>query len=397
MVRTAPSPLAGPGFLFAALVGLAGCSRGHEAPQPTLPTVTVSYPIRQEVRDYEDYTGRTAAVDSVQVRARVGGYLQKINFKEGADVKEGDVLFVIDPRPYRAAYNQAEAQVRLQQAQLAYNEAVYQRDLGLYRTQAISKEELQQALTQRNSSRASLNAAKANLETARLNLEWTKVTAPVAGRIGRTLVTRGNLVAADQTVLTTIVSQDPIWVYFDVDEPTALRVQKLIRQGKVKSIRAGARVPVYLGLSTEQGYPHEGYVDFVNNQVDPTTATLEVRAVFANPKPRVGYRLLSPGLFVRVRVPIGAPYRALLVNAGAVLSDQDVRFVYVLDGNDRVARRNVELGNRHGGLVEIAKGLTLRDRVIVNGIQHVQPGMKVKARLVPMPREDPNVQTLTPK
>jgi RND family efflux transporter MFP subunit len=386
MTRIGIVPLARLGLIVGLCIGLGGCSKASsEGPGVKPPTVTVSYPIRREVRDYEEYTGRTAAVDSVQVRARVSGYLQKINFKEGAEVKEGAVLFEIDPRPYQAVFNQARAQVRLQEAQLAYNEAVYKRDLRLFRNQAISEEELQQAETQRNTSRASVNAAKANLETARLNLGWTKVTAPIDGRASRTLVTRGNLVTADSTILTTIVSQDPMYVYFDVDEPTALRVQQLIREGKVKSVRAGAKVPVFLGLTTEKDYPHEGELDFVNNQVDPTTATLQIRGVFENPKPPVGYRLLSAGLFVRVRVPIGAYYRALLVNAEAILMDQDLRFVYVLDGQNQVVRRNVTLGSEHDGLTVITEGLRPRERVVVDGIQHVRPGMTVKPRLVPMP------------
>jgi RND family efflux transporter MFP subunit len=355
-------------------------------PETSPPTVVVSYPLLREVRDYEEYTGRTAAIDSVQVRARVGGYLDKINFKEGADVKQEDVLYEIDPRPYQAALAQAKAQVELQTAQLKFNEAVYNRNVRLLSSgQAVSVEDVQQSLAQRDTTQAALNAAKANVEQAQLNLGFTKVRAPINGRIGRTLVTRGNLIVADQTLLTTIVSLDPIYAYFDVDEPTVLRIRQLIREGKFKSARAGAIVPVSLGLATEEGFPHEGHVDFVNNQVEPSTGTLQVRAIFPNPKPPVGERFLSPGLFVRVRVAIGAPYQALLVIQRALGMDQNLRVVYVLGDQDKVERRDVELGTQQGALQVVQKGLGPKDRVIVSGIQHVRPGMAVNAQLEDMP------------
>ncbi len=211
--------------------------------------------------------------------------------------------------------------------------------------------------------------------------------APISGLIGRTFITPGNLVMADQTVLTTIVSQDPIYVYFDVDEPTVLRVQQLIREGKYKSARdQGVRVPVYLGLTNEQGYPHEGYVDFINNQVSPTTGTLQIRGVFENPKPPTGPRLLSAGLFVRVRVAVSAPYQALLVTQAAVGTDQNLKYLYVLDDKNTVVRRDVQLGApQQNDLQVIKSSLNANDRVVVNGTQHVRPGVVVNPKLVPMP------------
>jgi RND family efflux transporter MFP subunit len=351
------------------------------------PTVTVSYPLVREITDYAEYTGRTAAVDSVQVRARVSGYLQKVNFKDGSEVQAGEVLYVIDPRPYQAAVRQAQAQVNLQQAQLKYNEAVYQRNVRLMNAgQAVDVETVQQSLSQRDVTRAQLAAAQASLEQAQLNLEWTDVRAPINGRLSRTLVTVGNLVIADQTFLTTLVSMDPIYAYFDADEPTVLRVRQLIREGKFKSAREpGVRVPVYLGLSIERGYPHEGYLDFINNQIDPSTGTLQVRGVFTNPKPPVGDRLLSPGLFVRIRVPTGPPHQALLVNQRAVGTDQNLTYVYVLNDQDEVVRREVALGSQQGDLQEITQGLRPDERVLINGLQLVQPGTAVTAKLVPMP------------
>jgi RND family efflux transporter MFP subunit len=371
------------------LVAISGCRSGVEqstgAGTPVV--VSVSYPIQREVRDYQEYTGRTAAVDSVQVRARVSGYLDKINFKEGAEVKEGDVLYVIDPRPYQAVLSQAEAQVRLQEASLKLAEAEYRRTSSLLRAgQAASQEDVDKALAQRDTARASLNAAKAAVEQARLNLGFTEIRSPIAGRIGRTLITLGNLVVADQTLLTTIVSMDPMYGYFDVDEPTVLHIQQLVREGRFKSAReAGIKVPVYLGLATEDDYPHEGYIDFINNQVDPNTGTLQIRALFPNPKPAVGDRVLTPGLFARFRVVIGAPYQALLVNQRAIGTDQNIKYVYVVNDENKVERHDVELGAQQGSLQVIRKGVGPKDRVIVSGLLHVRPGLVVQPRLVEMP------------
>jgi RND family efflux transporter MFP subunit len=414
--------LIGLGLFLGAGAGLTGCAHPPpQAPGMAPPEVTVSHPLRREVRDYEEYTGRTAAVDSLEVRAQVTGFLEKIHFKEGAEVKKGEVLYRIDPRTYRATLNQAEAQLRLQQAQLKYQEAVYQRDLRLLENHAISEEEVEKDRAARDTARASVNAARAAVEQARLNLGFTRIQSPITGRVGRTLITRGNLVVANQTLLTTVVSLDPMYVYFDVDEQTMLHIRQLMRAGKFRSVRpeAGAfpvvaaetagliaspggqgpllglavlipggtlpRVPVFLGLANEKDYPHKGYVDFVNNQVDPSTATLQVRGVFANPKPPIGDRLLSPGMFVRIRVAIGAFYRPLLVISSAIGTDQDLKFVYVLDEQNKVVRRDVELGTDHDGLTVITKGVTSRDRVIVDGLQHVRPGVVVRPRLVPMP------------
>jgi RND family efflux transporter MFP subunit len=374
-------------LLLGLSLGLAGCAHTPgEAPAGGPPTVTVSHPVRREVIDYEEYTGRTAAVDSLEVRSRVSGYLTKINFQEGAEVEKNTVLYVIDPRPYRAALDQAEAQVRLAQAQLKFQEAVYQRNLSLSRTRAVAEETVQQSLEARDTARAQVNAARAAVEQARLNVEFTEVRSAISGQIGRTLITRGNLVVADQTLLTTVVSLDPMYAYFDVDEPTVEHIRDLIREGKLPSIRdKGSKIPVHLGLATEKGYPHEGYLDFVSNQVDPSTATLQVRGVFANPRPLVGPRLLTPGMFVRIRAAVSPRYRATLVNAAAIQTDQDLKFVYVLDDQNKVVRRYVTLGPEHEGLTVITKGLGPADRVIVDGIQHVRPGMVVNPRQVPMP------------
>ena len=387
--------LATPGLLLAVCLGLAGCAHTvAKAPKPGPPNVTVSYPLHREVTDYEDFSGRTAAVDSVQVRARVTGYLEKAHFKEGTEVKEGEVLFEIDSRPYKAAAEQAQAQVQLQEAQLKYQKAVYRRNVQLSATSAISPEELQQSLAQRDTAEAQLKAARASLVQAKLNLAWTRVRAPITGRVSRKLVTRGNLIVADQTVLTTMASEDPMYAYFDVEEPTVLRIRQLIREGKLHpDVKKTIRIPVDLGLVTEQDYPHKGYVDFINIEFTPSTATLQVRGVFRNPKPPVGKRVLAPGMFVRTRLLIGPPYPALLVVQKAVMEDLSVTYLYVLDAENKVRRRNVTLGTKQEGLVVVARGLNPEDRVIVSGLQHVHPGVVVNPVIVPMPIPRPEEVT----
>jgi RND family efflux transporter MFP subunit len=358
--------------------------------------VSVSTPLLQKVTDYKEYTGRTAAIDAVQIRARVSGYLEKIEFKDGDEVKKDKILYQIDPRPYEAALNQATAQVHLQEAHLKYNEAVYQRNVRLQTNgQAVALEDVQLSLSQRDTSRAQVEAAKASAEVARLNLEWTKVTAPIAGILGRTLVTQGNLVIADQTPLTTLVSQDPMWAYFEVDEETMLRARELIREGKLKSVRDKVRIPVSLALANEKGFPHGGYVDFVNNQVTTSTGTLQVRGTFANPKPPVGVRVLSPGLFVRIRIAISPQYDALVVTQGAIGTDQSLKYLYVVDDKNRVVRRDVQLGTQQGQLQVITAGLKANEKVVVDGLQHVMPGAVVTPKTVPMPGSESKTERAT--
>jgi RND family efflux transporter MFP subunit len=365
-----------------------GCHPGvPPMPKAGPPTVTVSYPLQRQVTDYAEFPGQTAAVDSVDVRARVSGYIKQVNFQDGADVKKGDVLYEIDPRPYEDALNQAKAQVSLQEAQVKYYQAVYQRNLKIEKGgPAVAVEQVEQSLEQLNTSKAQVAAAEATEKQAELNLNWTKVRAPISGRLGRTLVTPGNLIVADTTVLTTIVSEDPMYAYFDVDEPTVLKVRQLIREGKYKSAREpGVHVPVYLGLSNEQDFPHQGYLDFINNQVNPSTGTLQLRGVFSNPKPPVGPRLLSPGFYVRIRVAVSAPYQAMLVTLAAIGTNQNIKYVYVVNDENRVVQHEVTLGAQQGQLQVIKKGLKPDERVIVNGLQHVRPGMEVQPVLEPMP------------
>jgi RND family efflux transporter MFP subunit len=376
-------------LLLGACLGLLGCTgTSGEAPQKGTPTVTVSYPLKREVTDYQDYTGRTAAVDSVQVQARVTGYLTRIYFKEGEEVKEGTVLYEIDPAPYKAAFDAAKAQVAQNVAalELAKQNNARAKTLNKGKEPGIAKAEVDQNESLEKQAVANLNFAKANLKTADLNLGWTKVTAPVTGLIGRLLVTRGNLIAANQTTLTTVVAQDPMWVYFDADEPTVLRVHELIRQGKFGPPGTdAAKIPLRLQLTNENAFPHGATMDFVNNQLNSATATLLLRAIFPNPRPAIGPRLFAPNMFVRVRVPTSASYQALLVNAEAVGTDQDLKYLYVVDNDNKVVRRAVKLGSLQDGLQVIAEGLEPGERVIVSGLQRVKQGAIVEARLAPMP------------
>jgi RND family efflux transporter MFP subunit len=379
-------------------VGLvaAGCApRPSEEPASDPIPVTVSSPVEREVTDYADFTARTAAVDSVELRARVWGYLDKVNFKEGALVKKGDALFEIDPLTYQAALNQAVGNLASIEARVERLNADLKRARRLVGTGAMSREEYDKIAGDQGEAESSRAALKAAVERAKLDLGYTKVTAPVSGRVSRYVVTVGNLVqAGDQgggTLLTTIVSVDPMYAYFDVDEYTVLRVRRLIREGKAISARDG-EVPVWLGLANEEGFPHQGTINFVDNQVNPRTGTLRVRGVFPNKD-----EALAPGYFGRVRVRIGFPHQALLVSERALDTDQGQKIVYVVNRDNKVVSRPVRVGALHDGLREITDGLKPGERMIVNGLQQVRPGITVEPKLVEMPGQDPKSEARNPK
>jgi RND family efflux transporter MFP subunit len=373
-------------LVFSAGMVLSGCARPPtENPATTAASVTVSYPVEKPVTDFVEFTGRTAAVDSVEVRAHVWGYLQKVNFKEGALVKKGDVLFELDPRPYQALLNQAKAKVAQDQAQLTFDEAEYQRYLKLVGSGAVSRSDMDKIQAARSVDLANIAADKAVVASRQLDLEYTKVTAPVGGRVSRYVVTVGNLIqSGDQnggTLLTTIVSVNPMYAYFDIDERTVLRMEQLVREGKARSLRdLESGIPVCLGLANEQGYPHQGTIDFVDNQVNPKTGTLRVRGVFANQD-----EALAPGLFARVRVPLGHPHQAVLVADRAIDSDQGRKVLYIVDKKNQVAVRPVQIGAIHEGLRVIEEGLKPGERLVVEGLQQVRPGVTVEPKLVDMP------------
>jgi multidrug efflux system membrane fusion protein len=350
--------------------------------------VPVSKPVEREVTNYVDYTGRTDAVESVGVRARVTGYIDRIPFKEGAEVKKGDILFEIDPRPYKAQYDQAQGQVELNQASHKLAVTTYQRDQAIANSVAggISQQQLDQDKAAVDEAAARIKAAQAALEVYKLNLEFTKVTAPISGLISRYYYTPGNLVMQDQTLLTTVVSVDPMYAYFDMDEPTLLRVKRAINEGRIKLPAQGADIPILMGLQGEDGYPHRGSFNFVNNVINPSTGTIAVRGVFQNPRPPNGTRLLVPGMFVRIQLPIGQPHQALLVIDRAVGSDQGLKFVYVVNQEHKIEYRRVTTGPlQDDGLRVIEEGLHPEDWVVTGALQQVRPLMEVSPSEMPMP------------
>jgi RND family efflux transporter MFP subunit len=374
-------------LVFTVCLTVAGCAQPPaEAPASPPILVPVSYPIEREVTDQKEFTARTAAVDSVDVRARVFGYLDKVNFKEGALVVKGDILCQIDPRPYQAVHDSAEGQIKLNEARLKEAIADHARALEIDKTPgAISKQDLDKYEAAKATAVAAVAVAKANAESARLNLEFTSVVSPISGRVSRYVVTVGNLIQPGNqgggTLLTTIVSVDPMYAYFDADEHTVLRVRQLVREGKADSVRDGG-YPVSLGLADEDGHPHQGTVNFVDNQVNPKTGTIRLRGVFPNKD-----QVLLPGLFARVRFPVGRAHNALLVSEGALDTDQGQKILYVVNEKNKLVSRPVQLGALQNGLREITEGLKPGERVIVNGLQQERPGIIVEPKLVDMPRK----------
>ena len=344
-----------------------GPARG-EAPNVE---VTVAVPVQREVTDYVDFTGRTAPCQEVSIRARVNGYVTKIFFTDGGRVKQGDVLFEIDPRPYIVELDRAKAEVTRCEARLRTTSAAFHQATKQRAQNAVSEEQLQQAQGNQEEAQAALTAAKAGVNLAQLNLEFTHVTAPIDGRIGRALLDVGNLVKGDESQLTTIVNSDPASVYFDVDERTALQLQRLFH-GRVWE----RHLPVSVGVVDEEGFPHRGVLDFVDNRVDPDRGTVKFRARFPNPN-----GLLSPGLFARVRLPQGEPRKSLLVADRAIHKDAGGKYVYVVDNKNRAFYRRVTAGALHeDGLRAIEDGLDPDDRVVISGLTGARPVVPVKPR-----------------
>jgi RND family efflux transporter MFP subunit len=359
---------------LAALALLAAACGGREAPAPPPPNVSVARPRVQEVIDWDEYTGRLQAIDSVEVRARVSGYLESIHFADGGTVKAGDLLFVIDPRPYEAVLARARGELALSQARLELARKDLARAQQLLKSRAISEEEADTRAAGVRQAEASAAAAKAAVDAAALDVEFTRVVAPVAGRAGRHLVDEGNLVTSGPTgatLLTTIVTLDPIHCYFEADERAYLKYTRLARSGERASSR-DVNNPVRVGTADEKDFPHVGWMDFVDNQFDPGTGTMTGRALIPNPE-----LLLSPGLFVRVRLLGSAPYRALLIPDEAIGTDQAQKFVWVLDAENRAQYRRVQVGVLHEGLRVVREGLGPEDRVVVAGLQRVRPGIVV--------------------
>ena len=323
-------------------IALAACNNQQPATHLSPPEVTVSKPVQRDIVDWVEFTGRMAAISFVKIMPRVSGYIVNIPFSEGDIVHKGDLLFQIDPRPYQHAYEQAVGQLQQATANQQLQEVTFTRQQRLRDTGVIAKEDYDTALSNKNQAKAQVVSAQAAVDSAALNLEFTRVTSPIDGRVSRQLVNIGNLVQADTAELTTVVSVDPIYAYFNVDELAELRYQRLVKDGKLVSSREGG-APVYVQLQDETGFPHEGIINFADNAYDSSTGTLLVRGTFRNPD---GF--LVPGNFIRVRIPASPKYNALLVADRAIGSDQDEKFVYVVDSakfcpssshNCRAARR----------------------------------------------------------
>jgi multidrug efflux system membrane fusion protein len=346
------------------------------------PRFAVSKPVQRHVAEYADFAGRTEAVQSVELRARVAGYLVRTTFMEGSEVKKGDLLFEIDPRPYEAQVLQAQSQVGLAEAQVKLAQATLARDKPLVGKGGVTEHDLERDTAAVDEAMARLRAARAGVDLCRLNLEFTKVVSPIDGRVGRYYVTVGNLVNQEQTLLTTIVSHDPMYVYFELDERTAMRLARSRRVGEAR----GGQLQIEMGLPDEEGLPHRGIVDFLNNRVNPDTGTITARGVFPNPRPAGGTWLLSPGMSVRVRLPVGEPRRALLVSDSVIRSEKKMNFVYTLDGDNKIQRRWIVTGPiQEDGLRVITQGLNPDDWVVVGNLQQARPDLQVQPQPTPMP------------
>lgn len=374
------------GFVAAA-VGcgiLAGCGGSAPAqsggpPAPPPPEVQVSVPVTAEVTDYQDFPGRLAAVNSVEVRARVTGYLNKIHFEEGSEVKQGDLLFEIDPRPYEAELARAKGNVVQSEGRLKRLESEYERAKNLSARKAISQEEIDRITGDRTEALGAVAVSEAAVQMAELNLSFTKVTAPLSGRIGNRTIDPGNLVKADETSVTVIVSTNPIYANFDLDERSMLRLKRLIGEKKISWSTKGG-IPVLMGLADEEGYPHVGMINFADNRVDADSGTWRLRGRFDNSE-----GLLAPGLFVRIRLPIGGPVKSLLITEEALGTDQGQKFVYVVKPDKKVEYRRVKVGRIHNGLRVILDGLTTGEQIIHSGLQRARPGIEVAPTVVDMP------------
>lgn len=357
--------------LTAALTGCKATGQEEAAQAPPPPQIDIAQVNLEEVVLWGTFTGRIAAQESVDIRPRVTGYIDSVTFNEGELVQQGDVLFTIDQRQYQARKQLAQAELARMQSQLDLANSEAQRANELWQRRAISQEEFEQRTAAVTAARAGVNAAAATLENAQIELEYTEIKAPISGRIGRAEITRGNLATANTSLLTTLVSVDPVLVYFESD--------RQMSENALSSLRT--EVPVRVRLENEDGH-YSGKLDFIDNQFDSRTGTLRHRAVVANP----GHRL-KPGQFARVEMPVSNASQAILVDQKALLTDQDRRYVYLLDDENRASRRYVSVGHSFDGLVVIDEGLADGDRVVINGLQKIAfPGMQVTPQKVDMRR-----------
>ncbi len=394
--------------LACGLAILAGCGQRNAYVPPPPSEVTVAVAVQKPVTEYVDFTGTTRASEEVKVRSRVQGYLYDIHFQDGGDVRQGDLLFTIDQRPYQAKYDQAKADVDSRKAFAGRAKSIYARTQKLLSTGASTKEDVDKEKGDWEVALADVAVADAKMREAKLNLDFTEVRAPISGHIGRREVDIGNLITADNTILTTIAQYNPMYVYFTVSEQDHLNYLKRVREhtpGTLEefskqpppALAAGAvalpafnpwgklsalgvvkllspRYPVEMGLANEKGYPHRGVIDFADVTVDPGTGTLLLRGIFDNPQPYY----LAPGLFARVRVPISSSAKALLVPERALSADQQGRYLLLVNKEDVVVRQSVQVGSQVENMRVITEGLKPGERFVVDGLQRARPDAKVK-------------------
>ena len=361
---------------------VAGCSKsGGGASAPPPPQVTVAQVLEKRVKDWDEFTGRLQAVETVEIRPRVSGYIDKVAFTEGSLVKRGALLFIIDPRPYQAEYDRAAADVKRFKTALELGQIELKRVQQLKDSGAVSQEELDERKSTVAQAEANVGGSQAALEAASLNLNFTKVSSPIDGRVSRAEVTRGNLVTGGingGTLLSSVVSMDPIYIYFDADEQSYLRYTQMARSGGSPNSRDSGS-PVQVGLANEEGFPHTGTVDFVDNQLNPQTGTIRARAVLQNKEGQ-----FTPGLFARVQLLGSGEYSAILIDDRAVNTDQSQKYVLLLGANNQIEYRKVKLGRVIDGLRVVREGLKAGDVIIVNGAQRVHPGITVTPQRVTM-------------
>jgi len=375
-------------LLAGVILTVAGSKRGHAPQAMPLPSVTIAPVENQVLVEWDEFTGRTEAVQSVEVRPRVSGYIQAVRFQAGQLVKAGDVLFIIDPRWHQAEYDRRRAELEQAKVRQDNAEREAQRAAALLTSKAISQEEADSRQARYHEAKAVFMAAQAALDSAKLDLEYTQIRAPINGRVSRALWTEGNYVsgiAGAATPLTTIVSVDPVYVYADVDENSVLKFNALAQAGKLEGSNPG-KISVQLQLADEQNFPREGYIESFDNRLNPNTGSILLRAAFPNPDGRI-----LPGLFARIRVPLSERRGALLVEERAIGTDQGQKFVLTLTASNTVDYRSVKIGPVIDGKRIVRSGLEEGEKVVVNGLQRVRPGMAVLAQEVPGSSETPNL------